>query len=295
MKITRIILILILITLTFFFKNEILSFKDNIQSYFFEEDYKISNFEQENIPIANKINLSGALRSTVNTIINNNIKLSKENIMLFTNEDRKENGDLSPLMENEKLNLSAQKKLEDMFANQYFEHISPNGEGVSDLSKEAGYEYILIGENLAMGDFKDDRALMDAWMASPGHRANILNPKYTEIGIAVGKGRFEGNDIWMAVSHFGTPLTICPTINTVLYRMINSNQKEANEMEEDLNIRKKKIEGGFVYEGNTTSEQIKKYNELVNIYNYLIKKIKEEINKYNDQVILFNDCVKENQ
>ncbi len=281
--------------LIFFFKNDILSFKDNIQSYFFERDYKISNFEPENIPIVNKINLSGALRSTVSTIINNNVKLSKENIILFTNEDRKENGDLSPLTENEKLNLSAQKKMEDMFSSQYFEHISPNGEGVSDLSKEAGYEYILIGENLAMGNFKDDRALMDAWMASPGHRANILNKNYTEIGVAIGRGIFDGSNVWMAVSHFGTPLSICPPIDGILYGVINANQKEADKMEEDLSVRKKKIEGVFVYEGNTVSEQIKKYNELVNIYNYLIKKIKEEINIYNDQVNLFNECVKDNQ
>lgn len=279
----------------FFFKNNILSFKNNIQSYLFEEDYKINNFETENIPIVNKINLSGALRGTVDTITNNNVKLSKENIILLTNEYRKENGNLAPLGENEKLNLSAQKKLEDMFNGQYFEHISPNGEGVSDLSKEAGYEYILIGENLAMGNFRDDMALMDAWMASPGHRANILNENYVEVGIALGKGVFDGNNVWMAVSHFGTPLSVCPPIDGVLYGVINTNQKEIDKMEEDLNIRKKKIEGGFLYEGNTVSEQIKKYNELVNIYNYLLKKVKEEINKYNAQVNVFNNCVRDNQ
>jgi uncharacterized protein YkwD len=49
--------------------------------------------------------------------------------------------------------------------------------GVGDLSKEVGYGYILIGENLALGNFKDEESWWKAWMDSPGHRANIFNNK----------------------------------------------------------------------------------------------------------------------
>jgi uncharacterized protein YkwD len=92
-----------------------------------------------------------------------------------------------------------------MFENQYFAHESPTGEKVSDLAKKFGYDFLLIGENLAMGNFSSDEDLVLAWMESPGHRENILNEKYQEIGVAVKKGIFEGKEVWIAVQHFGLP------------------------------------------------------------------------------------------
>jgi uncharacterized protein YkwD len=52
------------------------------------------------------------------------------------------------------------------------------------LAKKVNYEYVVVGENLAEGDFTSDADLVKGWMDSPGHRANILNTKYEEIGIA---------------------------------------------------------------------------------------------------------------
>jgi len=111
-------------------------------------------------------------------------------------------------------------QLDDIFEKQYFAHISPEGLGPSDLAEKSGYEYIMIAENLALGNFKDDNTLVNAWMDSPGHRANILNNRYTEIGVAVGKGFFsESNEnnkeeiateVWIAVQEFGLPLSSCP-------------------------------------------------------------------------------------
>lgn len=235
----------------------------------------------------------GALVVSDNLLTNNvsKINLSSKNIIDITNKYRKENGNLPPLTENTKLDFSAEKKLQDMFVKGYFEHVSPEGVGVGDLGNQVGYEYIIIGENLAMGNFKDDQALVDAWMNSPGHRANILNKRYTEIGVSVGKGNYNGKTIWMSVQHFALPKSACPAINDVLKGMIDFDQKKIKEMEGDLSSRKFKIESGQVSEGMTTNGQIDIYNSLVKDYNSLILDIKEKINTYNEQVRNFNNCI----
>ncbi|MBK5215505.1 MAG: CAP domain-containing protein [Candidatus Pacebacteria bacterium] len=248
---------------------------------------------KEKVEPLNKIDMPGALR-VVNGYLNDN-KLSKDNIIKYTNNYRNEFGGLTKLTENSKLNLSAENKLQDMFDNQYFEHISPSGVGVGDLGVQAGYDYILIGENLALGNFSDDLDLVDAWMASAGHRANILNERYTEIGIAVGKGVFEGRSIWMAIQHFGTPRSVCPAVDQVLLGLINLNQNKLKSMEEDLAIRKSKIDVKAIYEESTYYEQIDKYNILVNTYNELIADTKQKIINYNEQINAFNLCLEGTQ
>lgn len=298
MKIFCQIFIILFVALSLFIvKDDFISVLENVSSYF-NKNIKspvIKLTEKEKI-LPSKVDMPGALRVVNNFLnINNDIKLSKDNVILLTNKYRKENGNLTILEENQKLDLSAEKKLQDMFSRQYFEHISPTGAGVGDLGEEVGYEYILIGENLAMGNFKDDLSLVDAWMASEGHRANILNKYYTEIGMAVGKGNFEGKNIWMAVQHFGTPRSICPSIDQVLYGIIILNQNQLQEMEDDLILRRDMINKKALYEGSTYYEQIDKYNNLVNIYNNLIKDLKQKINNYNNQIRAFNLCVLDNQ
>jgi len=103
--------------------------------------------------------------------------LTQAGIIKWTNSQRKEY-DLPPLRENSELNALALIKAKDMLAEQYFGHISPAGEGVADLAEMIGYEFIIIGENLALGNFRDDQALVQGWMDSPGHRQNILNGQY---------------------------------------------------------------------------------------------------------------------
>ena len=72
-------------------------------------------------------------------------ELTSTQIINLTNERRVTAG-LSTLSENSELNLSAEKKVDDMFALQYFEHDSPNGKDVGDLTKESGYEYVYVVE-----------------------------------------------------------------------------------------------------------------------------------------------------
>ncbi len=237
--------------------------------------------------------IPGALVVPNNYLTSNikSIKLTKEKVIEITNRQRAQNGNLPPLKENSKLDFSAEKKLQDMFVKGYFEHVSPDGVGVADLGTEVGYEYIIIGENLALGNFKDDQALVDAWMASPGHRANILNNKYTDIGVSVGKGTYKGDSIWMAVQHFALPKSACPNIDGVLRGIIDIEQKNIKQMEMELSSRKASIDSGAIREGATTGNQINDYNVLVSEYNKLILDIKNKTNDYNTQVRDFNTCV----
>ncbi|MDP3882692.1 MAG: CAP domain-containing protein [Candidatus Staskawiczbacteria bacterium] len=131
-------------------------------------------------------------------------ELVASKIIEYTNWERQKYG-LSPLSQNSKLSSAALKKAQDMLSNQYFAHVSPNGTGLVELINSVGYNYSAIAENLAYGNFKTESEVIKAWMASPGHRAAILNKNYTEIGAAIVKGTYQGRTVWMAVQEFGAP------------------------------------------------------------------------------------------
>ena len=256
--------------------------------------------EQENeiTDYTKKIYTPGALRVTTKKInkdgeINNELKSAK--ITEITNEERLKNGNLPILTENAILYETAKEKVQDMFKRQYFEHISPQKIGVGDLALKNGYDYITIGENLALGDFENERALVNAWMNSKGHKANILNTKYTEIGIYAQKGIFNGNNVWIAVQHFGLPLSMCPQIDNTLKNEIEVNQNKADELSNNLEILKKDLDENsmliYIY-GSKKQEQAEKYNLLAEEYNNLVKETKDKIDEYNKQVQNLNDCIK---
>lgn len=293
-KFYRIFIIIFLVISFFIIKDDFYISINKVLSVLQENNYDpiVNLIEKEKVKLMENIDTPGALRITDGLLLNikDNVPLSKEKIIEESNRYRKENN-LPNVKENYKLNLSAEKKLQDMADNQYFEHNSPAGLGVGDLGNEVGYDYILIGENLAMGNFKDDSALVDAWMASEGHRANILNKNYTEIGVAVKKIKFENKNVWMAVQHFATPKSFCINVDEVLGANIKINQNELRVMEEDLVKRREMINSGVIFEGKTTIEQIDIFNNLVNIYNNLINETKEKINNYNNQIQEYNSCV----
>jgi len=120
-----------------------------------------------------------------------------------TNEKRTQNK-VSELSINEQLKSAAQLKAQDMIENNYFAHISPEGKQPWYWMDQAGYQYKYAGENLAI-DFYDTKEVAEAWMNSPTHRRNILNNNYTEIGIAVDVGRYNGRKVAFVVQMFGSP------------------------------------------------------------------------------------------
>lgn len=159
--------------------------------------------------------------------------LTADGTFTATNTQRQQHG-LPPLLRNNALNRAAQLKLEDMFAQQYFEHVSPDGRGPADVVEAAGYEYITVGENLALGNFESDADLVQAWMDSPGHRANILSNNFRELGVAVGQGEFEGRNTWLAVQTFGTPLSACPAPDKQLLENFERKKFSIRQIEQEL-------------------------------------------------------------
>ena len=199
-KTFNIFIIIFVIISIYIVREDLFSVYKNIKGYLentsqMEEDKKSLDNKKPLQVINTKSKTPGALK-VINSIFSttpDKSSLTLNGVFEWTNINREENG-LEPLKYNSQLNISARKKLEDIFDNQYFEHVSLNGLGVGDLGKQSGYDYVLIGENLAMGSFKNDRAVLQAWMASPGHKANILNSEYTDIGVAVGRGLFDGKN-----------------------------------------------------------------------------------------------------
>jgi len=111
--------------------------------------------------------------------------------------------DLPVVTLSSELSAAASMKAEDMFAKQYFAHDTPDGHDPWYWVKKAGYTYQLAGENLAI-HFRDAFSQHTAWMESPTHRKNILNPEYRDIGVAVRSGEYEGNPTTIVVQFFGT-------------------------------------------------------------------------------------------
>lgn len=244
------------------------------------------------IPVPNEIVAPDPLNiiEKTNGIVSGD--LSVEGVIKYTNNARYLNGKLFALVENNKLDRDAKIKLNDMFSKQYFEHVSPTGVGPSDLAKLVGYEYIVIGENLALGNFGNDAGLVDAWMNSPAHRANILNVRYHEIGVAVKKGMYQGNEVWIAVQSFGMPRSVCPTVDLVLQKQIDTNNVQIEKLKTDLDVKKTKLENTSLDDVNYNTYATD-YNALVQPYNILIKKTQELINEYNTQTQAFNNCAKQ--
>ncbi|MEK7496036.1 MAG: CAP domain-containing protein [Patescibacteria group bacterium] len=218
--------------------------------------------------------------------------LTRLGTFTWTNTQRIING-LPALQENAELNAAALLKADDILKKQYFNHISPIGEGPAELAKKAGYEYISVGENLAMGNFKNDGDLVEAWMNSPGHRANILSFKYKELGVAVIKGEYEGETVWVAVQEFGLPLSACPQPEAALKNQIGQTQNQINNLKSQIEDKIKELESEKFNGRQEYNQKINEYNELVNQYNNLIETIKFLISNYNNQVNDFNVCYNE--
>lgn len=197
----------------------------------------------------------------------------------------------TPLHTNSKLNLAAKAKLDDMFRQQYFEHESPDGKHPADVIKATGYDYLVVGENLALGNYENDQVLVEAWMNSPGHRANILDGKFEEIGVAVGKGMFEGKEVWLAVQEFGTPSSSCPNPGAGIKSQIEQNRLSIQAEETSLATLKKQIEANKYRTREEYDNAVAEYNRRADALNVLIDKTKALVNDYNSQVNSFNRCL----
>lgn len=122
-------------------------------------------------------------------------------LIALSNSERISRG-LDPLVLDCRLIEAAKKKGEDMLDKDYWAHYGPNGETPWQFILASGYEYLSAGENLAK-DFTSAAPIHSAWMDSPSHRSNIINPSFINIGIAYVTGEFQGKETTIVVQIFG--------------------------------------------------------------------------------------------
>lgn len=133
----------------------------------------------------------------------NTAQLDVATIVALANADRAANG-APALTEDTLLDRAAQMKANDMASKGYFAHVSPTGVTPWDWFKSINYYYYNAGENLAEG-FSDSVSLETAWMNSPTHRANLVNPIYSRVGIGIAEGMYEGRPTLFVAEEFANP------------------------------------------------------------------------------------------
>ncbi|MBO7195944.1 MAG: SafA/ExsA family spore coat assembly protein [Clostridia bacterium] len=113
--------------------------------------------------------------------VSSSVSAYEAEVVSLINEIRKNNG-LKPLVQDWQLTRVARYKSQDMKDLGYFSHTSPTYGSPFDMMRSFGISYRTAGENIAKG-YQSPQAVVNAWMNSPGHRANILNSSYTHIGV----------------------------------------------------------------------------------------------------------------
>jgi uncharacterized protein YkwD len=109
-----------------------------------------------------------------------------------------------PLNPVRKLNEAAGDHARDMARRKYFDHSGSDGSQPRDRVRRAGYSSRLTGENIAYGP-ESAEEVVAGWLASPGHCANIMEPRFQDIGVGIATGKKRGQIYW--VQNFGAPLT----------------------------------------------------------------------------------------
>jgi hypothetical protein len=233
--------------------------------------------------------------------------LSPEEVVRYTNEFRSAHG-LPPLTLNPVLSVAAQARAVDMKAHQYFAHHNPNtGEGPSEAIEAVGYVAKVSAENIAKGSWRSDRALVQGWIDSPGHRANILNPEVREIGIGLVRdgGIAAGRPVahLYAVQLFGRPLSDCgerpserdsAAIQEVDARLQLLNERLRDRRRELDDLKARVDRAGSQTERNRwiqeRNERVVEFNQLVAEAKGIQDTLSVMIETFNAKVSDFNTC-----
>lgn len=142
------------------------------------------------------------LRQRFPFVLGTNSNISEQQLLIYTNQKRQENG-LAPLSIDSQLSQAANGKASHMFSNGYWAHNAPDGTTPWFFIKGAGYNYVYAGENLARG-FSSAEEVVNAWMASPEHKKNMLSSNYKHVGFSVQTGNLGGEDTVLVVEMLGS-------------------------------------------------------------------------------------------
>ncbi len=230
-----------------------------------------------------------ACQKTVLGRIASNIDETK--IIAFANAERQKHG-ASPLRRHALLDEVAALRADDMFRFQYFGHVSPSGTDMEFSVEKVKYDYLLVGENLIIGNFKDENEAIQDWLLSKSHRKAMLDARYQETGVVAKQGMHQGKDRWLIVQIFGTPCSVCPEIDKAVKRRIDENGVRQNELSKLLS--EKSLEAfALAKEGNETAykEKIQEFQFVREELSVLIEETQKLVGRYNVSVNAFNLCI----
>lgn len=151
----------------------------------------VSEIISSNKQISNPNMIYPGQKLTIPTL--QGIKALESEVVRLVNVERSKHG-LQALTENWELSRIARYKSADMAAKNYFSHTSPTYGSPFRMMESFGIKYSSAGENIAMGQ-RTPQEVMTGWMNSSGHRANILSPSYTQIGVGLAKNQ-SGKAYW---------------------------------------------------------------------------------------------------
>ncbi|MCL2280346.1 CAP domain-containing protein [Candidatus Saccharibacteria bacterium] len=141
-------------------------------------------------------------------ILGDNPSITSSQLLAQTNAERSRNG-LTALKLNDELTAAAHAKARNMLDVGYWAHNAPDGTTPWQWMIDAGYDHVDAGENLARG-FNTTASIIEAWMDSPEHRANILHASFTDVGFAAIDGTMDGHDVTLVVALYGRPANLPP-------------------------------------------------------------------------------------
>jgi hypothetical protein len=170
-------------------------------------------------------------------------------IVELTNNIRT-NLNIQTLKESPALQAAASAKAQDMLVNEYFAHTSPSNRSLKNWLFDANYAFKAAGENLALG-FNEPEAVVDAWVKSPTHYANIIDDDFTEIGVAMVSGTYQGYSTSLAAQYFGDPKTNPIAVAPIVEEESVDNSENIENNEEVLDNSRTNEEGEVVIEEPT--------------------------------------------
>jgi uncharacterized YkwD family protein/spore coat assembly protein SafA len=141
----------------------------------------ISEIRSANPQITNPSLIYPGQKLTIPTL--DAVKTQENEVVRLVNVERSKAG-LRPLTANWQVSRVARIKSQDMATKGYFSHTSPTYGSPFNMMENFGIRFSAAGENIAYGQ-RTPQEVMTGWMNSPGHRANILNPSYTQIGVGL--------------------------------------------------------------------------------------------------------------
>jgi len=147
------------------------------------------------------------IRHPLGRVLSYSVSEDPSVLLTDTNTERQQNNEPTLVLSTQ-LSAAATTKAQDMAKRDYWSHNTPDGTPPWSFVTATGYSYQVLGENLAAG-FDNEQAAVNAWMASPPHRENLLDPSYTEVGFGFANDpnykAAGGGPMTIIVAFYGTP------------------------------------------------------------------------------------------